>query len=156
MTFNELLQLAGSILVSFWGGALVVAALSRWLGGIWAARILKDHEAGLRTTFDALTRRRDMYSKLATSLRVLLKKNEQFGEDRREEFLAAYDEAAVWAPDEVMNALGILIDLLKQNKASPGAVPMSKLEEAYIKCIDAMRRDAGFKDTNFIYRVVSF
>jgi hypothetical protein len=156
MTSSELLQLSGSILLSIGGGAAIVAALSRWLGGVWAGRILKEHEADLTTTIDALTRRRNIYSKLVTSLRVLLRKHEQFGQDRREEFLASYDEAAVWAPDEVMNPLGDLIDLLRRNSAVPGSVLQPELEAAYVRCVSAIRRDAGFYQTEFRYRVVSF
>lgn len=156
MTSTDLFQLSSFILLSLGGGAAIVAALSRWLGGIWAGRILKEHEAELTTTLDALTRKRNIYSKLVTSLRVLLKKHEQFGQDRREEFLASYDEAAVWAPDEVMNPLGDLIDLLKRNSATPGSVAQPDLEAAYVRCVSAMRRDAGFNQTAFTYRVVSF
>ncbi len=112
MNFSDLLEICGAILLSLGGGAVIVFALSKWLGGVWAARILLNEDAHKQQVFEALVRRRNIYTKLATSLRVLLKKHEHEGPDLREEFLRAYDEASVWAPDQVMNAVGNLLDKL--------------------------------------------
>ncbi|MBI2304095.1 MAG: hypothetical protein HYU86_05050 [Chloroflexi bacterium] len=157
MSFFDLLSIAGAVSLSLGGGAAIVFALSKWLGGVWAARILASEEAQHQREFEALVRRRDIYSKLATTLRVLLKRHEHDdGPDLRGKFLETYDEASVWAPDAVMNAVGRLLDLLKSHSAAPDFVEQSELQQAYIDCMTEMRKDSGFKSTTFEYRVVSF
>ncbi len=156
MSFQDLLNVTGAVFLSLGGGAVVVFALSKWLGGVWAARILKSEEAHHQREFEALVRRRNIYTKLAITLRALLKQYQMENSDLRKKFLEAYDAASIWAPDSVMNAMNRLLDLLIQDKATPGSIKQSVLQEAYINCITEMRKDAGFKDTAFVYRVVSF
>ena len=54
MTFKDLLQIAGLILGSLGGGALLVVALSSWLGHLWASRILQTEKAHLEEKLEAL------------------------------------------------------------------------------------------------------
>ena len=49
MTSTDVLKVVLTMLASFGGGAVIVLVLSRWLGGLWASRILQDeaHEHSL-------------------------------------------------------------------------------------------------------------
>jgi hypothetical protein len=79
-------KVAVAIIFSLGGGAALVITLSSWLGKIWAnriaaterARFAKDLEGYkselqhlLEDRRDALSRKRDVYAKLVTSMRVL-------------------------------------------------------------------------------------
>lgn len=156
MNLEQIFSIAGSILFALGGGAVIVFALSKWLGGIWANRILENEREASAREHELLIRRRNVYAKLAISLRIFLRRHDQIAPDNREKFLEAYDEASLWAPDEVMNEIGKFLDLNKQNVETPGAVEQKVQQEAYAKCINAMRRDCGFPKTKFCYRVVSF
>lgn len=156
MTVGDFFSIAGSILLSLGGGAIIVAALAKWLGGVWASRILESERASHAQELEILVRRRNIYANLATTLRVFLKPHDAKASDGREKFLAAYDEASLWAPDAVMNAVGSLLDLVKRNTAALGSVPQEDLQAAYELCIIEMRRDSGFPNTSYKYRIVSF
>lgn len=156
MTFPDLLSIAGSVFVALGGGAVLVFALAQWLGGIWAARIVeRDKLSGAREQ-ELLVRRRNVYGKLATSMRVFLSASVQKDDGAQQGFLEAYDEAALWAPDGVMNAVGQLLDLIRKNTAQRGSVTENELQRAYAAAITAMRKDCGFPSTTFEYRLVSF
>lgn len=158
MRFADVTNVVGAILLSLGGGAVIVGALSYWLGGIWAKRILATEDANRQREFEALVRRRDVYSRLAVSLRVFLNgsKDPDDQERPRREFITAYDEAAVWAPDPVMNAVGRLLDLTTKDEQGRLVSNEGDRKNAYIECMTEMRKDAGFPRTEFEYRVVSF
>lgn len=156
MNISDLLSITGSVLLALGGGAAVVFALAKWLGGVWAARILENERlAGVREQ-ELLIRRRNVYAKLSLTLRVFLKSERPSSPGDKKNFLEAYDEAALWASDDVMNAIGRFLDLNRMITASPRSVSKNALPEAYVYCITAMRKDCGFPDTEFSYRVVSF
>lgn len=156
MHLTDLLSITGSVLLALGGGAAIVFALSSWLGGVWAARILETERLAGAREQELLVRRRNVYAKLSISLRVFLSATARSNSEDQKRFLEAYDEAALWAPDEVMNIIGHLLDLIKTNTASRGSVTEEALQVAYAACISAMRRDCGFQNTEFSYRVVSF
>ena len=54
-----------------------------------------------------------MYGRLIKSMRVFLQigyPKEKLTEEGKNELLAAYDKMYIWAPDEVLESLGKLID----------------------------------------------
>jgi hypothetical protein len=153
---SALLSVIGSALFAVGGGAFIVATLSKYLGGIWANRILENEKARETREQELLIRRRNIYAKLARALRVLLSSNDPITLEHRREFLAAYDEAALWATEDVICAVGVLIDINKANSAKPGSVSMEAYRAAYAHSITAMRRDSGFPDTEYQHRIVSF
>ena len=126
---------------------------------------------------DALNRRRDVYARLATTMRILLRadmSNEQQGTDKRA-FLAAYDEGYLWAAEPVATSVRELI-LTMEKKASadkalklmPANAPEYVRAQAEVKSLDAaarelyqrclleMRKDCGFPDSAAEHRIVSF
>lgn len=45
MNIDDILKIAGLILASFGGGAVIIIGLSSWLGNLWAKRILQSERA---------------------------------------------------------------------------------------------------------------
>jgi hypothetical protein len=160
MAFQDLLSIAGSILVALGGASVVLFALGKWLGGVWATRIIDSERAQAAREQERLGRQRSAYAKLSAALRVFLRhEGENWEENRnteRAKFHEAYDEAALWASDEVMNSIGTFLDLIKKVQELPSSVPQDVLINAYTECISSMRRDCGFPKTSFKYRVVHF
>jgi hypothetical protein len=157
MPFDALLSIVGSVLLALGGGVAVVWALSKYLGGIWASRILEQERASIAREHELLVRRRDVYAKLAQSLRVfLLRSGDPMAPEDCRAFLAAYDEAALWASEPVVDAVRVFLDLNAKNTASPGTVNEEDHEAAYADCISAMRRDSGFPRTTYRHQVVGF
>ncbi|MBC3833278.1 hypothetical protein H8K33_17340 [Undibacterium amnicola] len=156
MPLTDLLSIAGSVLIAIGGGAAIVFALAKWLGGVWATRILENERATQSREQELLVRRRNIYAKLSVALRVFLSSTTRSSPEYQVRFLEAYDEAALWASDEVMNAVGMLLDQIRSNTERRGAHSEQELQTAYATCITSMRKDVGFKNTEFSYRVVSF
>ncbi len=157
----------------FGGGAAVVTVLAAYLGKLWATRTAARENAKLSVQLekvkaelkvlieeqsDAMVRKREAYSKMATTMRVLIKVHQGSSQDaQKAAFLAAYDECSVWASEPVIHSLGLLFDLLvRKNASPPGAIPEAELQSAYQAAILAMRKDSGFPNSTFSYRFVSF
>lgn len=126
---------------------------------------------------DALNRKRDIYTQLATAMRVLLKgsvKPEQQEADKRN-FLDAYDRGYIWASEPVILAIRDLIETLETKAATdtqlkltpPNAPGFEQVKEVaqtldasaqmrYQRCMLEMRKDVGFGDSTAEYRLVSF
>jgi len=126
----EVFYIAGAVLASTGAAAGIVLALSNWLGRVWANRLLEQDKSLRAMQLEALTRKRNIYAKLAISMRVFLKPHEARLADRRADFLEAYDEAFLWASDDVINELGHLIDSVTTDTADPREVPMSVKRDA--------------------------
>jgi hypothetical protein len=210
----EIFSVAGAVLLSMGGAGVVLAALSSWLGKVWASRILERERAELSKSIevikaeltrsieqekaamalfheehkaeieelssqrlDALTRRRDVYARLATKMRIFLRADvpaEQLEKDKWA-FLAAYDEGYIWASEGVAAAIHSLVETLERKRAAdanakvmpPNASGYPKVQassqaldteaqERYKRCLLEMRRDCGFPDSSVGHRVVSF
>ena len=126
---------------------------------------------------DALNRRRDVYARLATKMRILLRADmpSEQREINKWAFLAAYDEGYIWASEPVAAAIRDLLETMEQKAAAdanmrlmppnaPGypqvhaaaQVLDAEAQERYKRCLLEMRRDCGFPDSGVGYRVVSF
>lgn len=127
---------------------------------------------------DALNRKRDVYTELATKMRVLLRASmtPQQQEADRWAFLAAYDKGYIWASEAVIGAIRDLIGVLEAKAAVDGqprppvAMPPdatarmvaesqrldAEARSLYQRCMLEMRKDSGFQDSTAEYRVISF
>jgi hypothetical protein len=54
MKLSDILAISASVLVSLGGGALIVFALSSWLGKVWANRIMADDQAAHARSLEQL------------------------------------------------------------------------------------------------------
>lgn len=156
MNLSAILELIGAILFSLVGGAVIVFALSKWIGGIWAGRILENEKAKLTREHELLVRRRNVYTKLALTMRVFLNSNTPSTQEQKDEFIAAYDEAALWAAEEVAEELGEFMDMQVSYVKQPDSITQEKLQEGFVKCISSMRKDCGFPESEYSHRIVSF
>lgn len=127
---------------------------------------------------DALNRKRDVYTELATKMRVLLKASTtpQQQEADKWAFLAAYDKGYIWASEAVIGAIRELIGALEAKaavdaqlkppvKLAPDAMSRAVAESQrldaearimYQRCMLEMRKDSGFEDSAAEYRLISF
>lgn len=157
---TEMLELVGSILLALGGGSIIIFGLSKHLATLWAQRALELERATHAREHELLVRRRNVYTKLALSLRVFLVTPGASSEEEqlaaRAAFLAAYDEAAVWASEEVIEAVSALMDMNVQHTTAPTTVPMEDYRAAYERCLVSMRRDSGFPKSKYRHRIVVF
>lgn len=142
---------------------------------------LEEHRSELQQLatdrFDALNRRRDVYARLATKMRMLLRADMAIAQRESEKwaFLAAYDEGFIWASEGVTAAIRDLIDVVEAKtladdnlRLMPANAPRfesasavsqdydKKARVLYQRCLLEMRRDCGFPSTEAEYRVISF
>jgi hypothetical protein len=147
MEFSELMEVVGAIALSLGGGAAIVFALSKWLGNIWAGRILENEKASLAREHELLIRRRDVYSSLAVAMRIFIDTETKANAEQKSEFLKAYDLAALWANEDVVEQMAKFLDSVIKSKPS---------EEDFVGCISEMRKDCGFPKTKYKHRIVDF
>jgi hypothetical protein len=126
---------------------------------------------------DALNRKRDVYARLATKLRIFLKANTPAAQVQNVQvaFLEAYDEGYLWASEPVVAAVRDFIDAIEKKTAAdkslllmpPNAPIYGELSatvqaldvparDLYQRCLLEKRRDSGFPSSAAEYRVVSF
>jgi hypothetical protein len=164
-------HIAGAIIVSIGGASVLVVGLSSWLGKVWATRIADAERARLAKEVesykselqhlledrrDALTRKRDIYARLVTSMRVFLGGPRPVSTDEKRAFLQAFDHASLWASEQVAETLGRFLETSVRHSNHPGSVSNDEFKDAYRACVESMRRDCGFPNTEFRYPVVQF
>jgi len=147
MEFIKIMEIVGAIALSLGGGVAVVFALSKWLGNIWAGRILENEKANLAREHELLIRRRDVYSSLAVAMRVFIDSGTKANAKQKSEFLKAYDLAALWASENVINQMAKFLDSVISGTPS---------KEDFVGCISEMRKDCGFPSTKYEHRIVNF
>jgi hypothetical protein len=72
MTFADIYKVAGALIVSLGGGALLVFALSSWLAKVWANRILEKEKASYAAEIEELRR---AYGEEIERIKLELQKN---------------------------------------------------------------------------------
>lgn len=155
---------AQEILETVWGYAAVFATavigLSAWVGRTVAERITLRERARIereaREHQDALSRRRDVYSRLATSMRVFHEAAAPVGTKEKQEFLVAYDQSCVWASEAVLQKIGTFLDVMARWGNDRSDEAMRQKKSAYADCLLEMRRDSGFPESAFQFRFVTF
>lgn len=142
---------------------------------------LDEHRSDLQQLtserLDALNRRRDVYARLATKMRILLRADMPPAQRETDKwaFLGAYDEGYLWASEQVAEAIRDLIEAMESKSTADNALKLmprnasgfpSALATAqdldaralalYQRCLLEMRRDCGFPNSQADYRVISF
>ncbi|EKO3709036.1 hypothetical protein LO977_003342, partial [Vibrio metschnikovii] len=108
---------------------------------------LENEKANLAREHELLIRRRDVYSNLAVAMRVFIETGTKPDAKQQSEFLKAYDLAALWASEDVINQMAKFLDSVINENPS---------REDFIGCISEMRRDCGFPSTEYKHRIVNF
>jgi hypothetical protein len=141
---------------------ILILALVRILSKAWLDRQLERLKNELEGEMDLLTRRRDVYAELANAMRVFQRSQRQWSAEERTErgnrFLKAYDEACLWASEPVIETVGVFLDLVLVDERSHGQTKGTeeRKQKAYAACMEEMRKDSGFSNTGFKYRIVGF
>ncbi|EHG1305008.1 hypothetical protein ABVY47_004543 [Vibrio parahaemolyticus] len=147
MDFKVILEIVGAIGLSLGGGAVLVFALSKWLGDLWAKRILENERANLTREYELLVRRRDVYTNLMVAMRVFVNSGTPASPQEKADFLKAYDLAALWASEDVVIQMSQFMDSLIKGTPS---------KDEFLACITEMRKDCGFPNTKYEHKVVYF
>jgi len=151
-------------IIEFLGGATAISLSLAYLGkraiDSFALGRLEAYRSELELLSeerrDALTRKRDVYGRVASSMRVFLSSGAPSTEDEKREFMAAFDQGFLWASEDVGKSLVDFLQLSTRHSADPRSVSNDEFKDAYRECLIAMRRDCGFADTKLKYPVVSF
>lgn len=174
-------ELANQLLITLGFGGFLLVVFVGWI--IWLflnqkldrikETFVSELEKNRATELDLIFRRREVYGRLIKGLRVFLRKgdpNEKASEEEKNEFLSAYDEAYVWVPDEVLEAVNDIVKLkqiwaAKKDEANKANQALDKTEELALQikyrelhntCLKKIREDCGFSETEFEYSYVSF
>jgi hypothetical protein len=151
-------------IIEFLGGATAISLVLGYLGkraiDSYASGRLEAYKSELELLSnehrDALTRKRDVYGRVATFMRVFLTGGKQATDDQKRDFLIAFDQACLWASEDVALALVEFLQLSVRSTSEPGSVTNEQFKEGYRACLVAMRRDCGFPETTLKYPVVTF
>ena len=157
---DQIFQTLAAFLVSVGTAGAIIVWISKWLSGLIAKRIEQSYQAKLdkkaADEFDLLIRKRTVYASLIKSMRVFLSSIDPATLEEKNEFLRAYDECCLWAPDEVLESIGVFLDLSIEHSKNKTPIDQGLYKKSYIKCIEEIRKDSGFQDTQLNYRFVSF
>ena len=179
MTIDDIFKISAAIITSLGGGALLLAAFSSWLGGLWAKKMLQDERAkhsetleslkseldllkqkDLTRHFDKLSIYKDIVHVVSEILReleaVATSKQETISPEVEHNFALkrnkAYGYISLVSSQEVMDRYNDMIDFL---------IPLiyenknSTWEEMRLKAdsmLNAMRLDLDIQDSKIIYR----
>lgn len=171
MSWEDALKLLGAAIVSIGGGGIVIAALSSWLGKIWASRILANETHQLATQLEATKRDLDVIKE--TTLRFQNDKiltyravidivarllaaldSHQSGrlvgpeagarfDEFNEQRLRVYGYLAMLAPQSVMDAQDSLVDHLLKISNGTLAYEWTEVREKALVMLNAVREDIG-------------
>ena len=151
-------------IVEFLGGVTAISLALGYLGKraieSFASYRLEAYKSELtqlgNASRDALTRKRDVYDRVGSSMRVFLSGSAPKTEQDKQTFMSTFDVAFLWASEEVGERLVAFVQLSTQHTADPKSVTNDQFKDAYRECLMAMRRDCGFADSKLRYPVVIF
>jgi hypothetical protein len=117
-------------------------------------------KTSLQRESEALSKRRAVYDELVHGLRVFTQGHSApETSEAASDLMAAYRQAWIWAPDEVIRKFNEIIDLNQLEPGLPKADHERHIREAYVATVVSMQRDAGHTDTKLTaadYRFFSF
>lgn len=174
-------ELANELLITLGLGGFLFVVIVGWI--IWfffnqkvnriKQTFVSELDKDRATELDLLYRRREVYSRLIKGMRVFLRKGdpEKTSDDNeKNEFLAAYDEAYIWAPDEVLEKLEEYIQVNRNYSAAKKVAKnkrksisqkeelffQNELKRTHTACLKKIREDCGFKNTKAEYNFIGF
>lgn len=93
-----------------------------------------------------LDEKRRIYGRIADSLRIFIA-GQTVDDKRKDQFLASYAGAWLWASDGVLEALHRFLNLQMRNTNQAGSVGQDDMKAAYADVLLEMRKDVGFVNT---------
>lgn len=178
----ETFKIAGAIIASLGGGALLIAIFSSWLGSIWAKRMLQNERAKHAEKLEnytkelellkdkSLTRHHDKLSAYRESINLvseILSELEAVAISKKDEISPCIENSfsvnrnkiygciALVSNQEVMDSYNALIDFLIPIIYKQNQPTQGSWEEMRSKAdtmLNAMRKDLGINDGEIYYR----
>jgi hypothetical protein len=179
MNIDDIFKVAAAVIASIGGSALLLAAFSSWLGGVWAKRMLQNERAKhsealesikkeldilkqkeLTRHFDKLAIYKDIVHLVSEILReleaVATSKQDKINPEIEHSFALsrnkAYGYITLVSNQEVMDTYNDMIDFFIP-------VMYEGKEESWVDMrskadimLNAMRSDLGIQDSKIIYR----
>lgn len=93
-----------------------------------------------------LEKRRDLYEKLADTMRIFIS-GHSATEAQKEAFHTAYVKCWLWAPDSLIQTLNDFLEMQKDVAADQSRHRQEELKNLFCAVITEMRKDAGFSET---------
>lgn len=171
MDIKEVFNIVLAIIGSVGGAGALILYFSNWLGKVWATRIAEDERQIHRKEIeefksnlqrlgyskkDVLTRKREVYKKMAVGMRIFIEGNSSSSEEDKNNFLNTYDLCYLWGGDEVLNIIGEFLELnIDQNK-NPSVDNQEEMKNLYSKCLIEMRKDSGHNNTELTFDSYKF
>ena len=179
MTMDDIFKVAAAIIASLGGAALLLAAFSSWLGGIWAKRMLQNERAEhskileslkneldllkqkeLTRHFDKLAIYKDIVHVVSEILReleaVATSKKESISPDVEHSFALnrnkAYGYISLVSSQEVMDKYNEMIDFFIPLIYEGQKSTWVEMRLKADSMLNAMRLDLGIQDSKITYR----
>lgn len=170
---EEVFQVAGAVIASLGGGALIVIACSHWLGGIWAKRMLQNERAihaekleGYKKELDILKQKDltrhhdklDLYRDVVLIVSEILRELEAVSLGKRAGFTPsvednfalnrhkAYGYISLVSQQEVMDRYNEMIDFFIPVIYEGSSATWEEMREKADQMLNAMRQDLGIED----------
>lgn len=170
MNLRDILTKIPKGVKSVGGAGFIILALSGFFGKLWADLFMaaEQHEFSVAleqlrlshsSEIDVLVRKREVYQRLATTMRIFLSTSISPTEEDKNNFTKAYDLCYLWASDDVVVTLGKFLDFSIAQGAHPRPGDQAQGKRLYARCMTEMRRDAGFPSTKIdpeAYRIFHF
>tara|TARA_R110002049_G_scaffold308857_1_gene514520 strand:+ start:1359 stop:1907 length:549 start_codon:yes stop_codon:yes gene_type:complete len=179
MDIDEYFKIAAAVIASLGGSALLLAAFSNWLGGIWAKRMLQNERAKHSETlenikkeldllkqkelsrhFDKLAIYKDVVHIVSEILReleaVTISKQRKINPDIVHAFALnrnkAYGYIVLVSSQEVMDSYNEMIDCFIPIIYEGKESTWEALRTKADAMLNTMRTDLGIQDSKVIYR----
>jgi hypothetical protein len=179
MNIDEVFKIASAVIASVGGSALILAAFSSWLGGVWAKRMLQNERAkhsetleGIKKELDLLKQKeitrhfdklaiyKDVVHLVSEILRELeavsTSKQSSINPDIEHSFSLcrnkAYGYISLVSTQEVMDKYNDMIDFFIPVMYEGESASWNDMREKADALLNAMRLDLGIKEGNIVYR----
>lgn len=179
MNIDEVFKIAMAVIGSVGGSALILAAFSNWLGGVWAKRMLQNERAkhsealeGIKKELDLLKQKeitrhfdklaiyKDIVHLISEILReleaVTIKKQGAVNPDVEHSFALcrhkAYGYLSLISTQAVMDKYNEMIDFFIPIMYEDQSASWEDMREKADALLNAMRLDLGLKEGDIVYR----
>ena len=179
MNIDEVFKIAAAVIASVGGSALVLAAFSSWLGGVWAKRMLQNERAkhsealeGIKKELDLLKQKeitrhfdklaiyKDVVHLISEILReleaVTTEKQSTVNPDVEHSFALcrnkAYGYLSLVSTQEVMDKYNEMIDFFIPIMYEGQSASWEEMREKADALLNKMRLDLGIKEGDIVYR----
>lgn len=179
MNIDEVFKIATAVIASVGGSALILAAFSSWLGGVWAKRMLQNERAkhsealeGIKKELDLLKQKeitrhfdklaiyKDVVHLISEILReleaVTVKKQSAVNPDVEHSFALcrnkAYGYLSLVSTQEVMDRYNEMIDFFIPIMYEGQSASWEEMREKADALLNTMRLDLGIKEGDIVYR----